>query len=175
MRVSSNSRASGSSSSTSIVRRFGLAVALALLAFLFVGPSTAQAGNLHFVGDVAFEVVGNQVIVTGKVAGLGNGDITYEIEVDAELTIFLVNPGAKGNKPPGQNKEPLNAFDEGVLDGSEDNGQFTFSITIDLTDAIQDAIDATVLKNNWTAEQGPLAVTNISLSVSQGGDTITAP
>ena len=52
-------------------------------------------------------MVGNQVIVTGKVAGLGNGDITYEIDVDAELTIFLVNPGAKGNKPPGQNKERI--------------------------------------------------------------------
>jgi hypothetical protein len=152
------------------------AVALAALAaFLFVGPSTAQAGNLHFVGDVTFQVVGNEVIVSGKVAGLGNGDITYQIEIDAELTIFLVNPGAKGNKPPGQNKEPLHAFDEGVLDGSEDNGQFTFTITVDLTDAIEEALASVDLKNNWTAEQGPLTVTDMSLSISQGDDTITAP
>jgi hypothetical protein len=31
------------------------------------------------------------------------------------------------------------------------------------------------LKNNWTAEQGPLTVTDMSLSITQGGDTITAP
>ena len=163
------------SAQSRIVRPFGFAVVAAVAMFLFGNAPAAQAGNLHFIGPVTTQVVGNEIVVSGKVAGLGNGDITYEVEVDAELTIFLVNPGAKGNKPPGQNKEPLKAADAGVLDGSEKNGQFTFTIRIDMGDAIQAAVDATAVKQNWYAEAGPLVIKDVSLSITQGGDTITAP
>src|SRR4029078_11212783 len=123
-----------------LCRRGALVVAAATARFFSGGAWVSEAGNLHFVGGVTTQVVGNEIVISGKVAGLGNGDITYEVQVDAELTIYLVNPGAKGNKPPGQNKEPLKAADAGVLDGSEKNGQFTFTIRIDMTDAIADAV-----------------------------------
>ena len=160
---------------SSFFRPVTLVVAAAAALFFFGGTSVSQAGNLHFVGGVTTQVIGNEIVISGKVAGLGNGDITYEVQVDAELTIYLVNPGAKGNKPPGQNKEPLKAADAGVLDGSEKNGQFTFTIRIDMTDAIADAVAATAVKQNWFAEAGALVIKDVNLSISQDGTTITAP
>jgi len=150
-------------------------VAAAFCVAAFGAAAPASAGSLHFVGPVTTQVVGNEVVITGKIAGLGNGDITYEVEVDAELTIYLVNPGAKGNKPPGQNKEPLNFVGAGVLDGSEKNGQFTFTIRIDLTDAVNEAVAATEVKQNWFAEAGALVVNDVGLTITQGSETITAP
>jgi len=158
---------------TSFVRPFAIALAAAALV-LFGGASTASAANIHFIGKVKAAVVGNEVVVSGKVSGIGNEEITYAIEIDAQLTVYLVNPGAKGNKPPGQNKEPLKAFGEGVLDVSEDNGQFTFTIRVDLTEAIAEALAGTQVKNNWTVEQGPLTVTGVKLTITQGNDTIQA-
>jgi hypothetical protein len=158
--------------STSFVRPFAIALAAALA--LSCGASTASAANIHFIGKVKAAVVGNEVVVSGKVSGIGNEEITYAIEIDAQLTVYLVNPGAKGNKPPGQNKEPLKAFGEGVHGVSEDNGQFTFTIRVDLTEAIAEALAGTQVKNNWTVEQGPLMVTGVKLTITQGNDTIQA-
>src|SRR5688500_17179070 len=143
-------------------------VAAAFCVAAFGAAAPASAGSLHFIGPVTAQVVGDEVVITGKIAGLGNGDIVYEVEVDAELTIFLVNPGAKGNKPPGQNKEPLHAADTGLLDGSEKNGQFTFTIRVDLSQAVADAVAATQVKQNWFAEAGPLVVKDINLTITQG-------
>jgi hypothetical protein len=163
------------SHSSSFVRPFVIAFAAAALA-LFAGgtSSTASASNIHFIGPVKAAVDGNEVVVSGKVSGIGNEEITYTIEIDGELTVFLINPGAKGNKPPGQNKEPLKAFGEGVLDVVQDNGQFTFTIRVDLSDAIAEALAGTVVKTNWTVEQGPLTVTGVQLTITQGDDTIEA-
>ena len=76
-------------------RPFNVVVA-ATVAAAFVAAfgvtAPASAGSLHFVGPVTTQVAGNEVVITGKIAGLGNGDITYEVEVDAELTIYLVDP-----------------------------------------------------------------------------------
>jgi hypothetical protein len=154
---------------------FAATLVAAVAMFLFGNTSTASAGNMHFIGPVSAQVVGDEVVITGKIAGLGNGDITYQVDVDCELTIFLVNPGAKGNKPPGQNKEPLHAADAGLLDGSEKNGQFTFVIRVDLSKLVDEAVAATEVKQNWFAEAGPLAVNDISLTITQGNDVLTAP
>jgi hypothetical protein len=65
-------------------------------------PVVAWAGRAHFVGDPLIVIQGDQIVVSAKVAGLG--DVP---QIDAEFTALAecVNPG--GNKPSASNKESL--------------------------------------------------------------------
>ena len=149
-----------------------LALCLSLLAALTLSANPAFAASLHFVGSPKAAVVDDAVVVTGKVAGLGNEDITVTIEVDGEVTVFCISPG--GNKAPGQNKEPFTAVDSRTFVPSAKNGQFTFRIEVDLAEAIQDAVDAHECPNgNWTKEAGPIDLESATVTVEQGGQTIT--
>jgi hypothetical protein len=149
-----------------------LAVCLSLLAALTLSTTPAFAASLHFVGSPKAAVVDDAVVVTGKVAGLGNEDITVTIEVDGEVTVFCISPG--GNKAPGQNKEPFTAVDSRTFVPSAKNGQFTFTIAVDLSEAIEEAVAQHDCPNrNWTKEIGDIELDSATVTVEQGGQTIS--
>lgn len=57
---------------------------------------------------------------------------------------------------------------------SAKNGQFTFSIDVDLAEAIQAAVDAHECPNeNWEKEAGDVTLDSATVTVQQGGRTIT--
>lgn len=145
---------------------------VSLLALLVLSAADAMAANLHFVGRPTAAADGETVVVTGKVAGLGNEDITVTVEVDGEVVVFSINPG--GNEPPGQNKEPFSAVESQTFVPSDDNGHFTFTIVVDLSEAIQAAVDAHEVPNpNWEKEAGPVTLDSATVTVTQGDQTIS--
>src|SRR5947209_8545613 len=82
------------------MRRFGsLGVLLAvLLGVATLAAGHAVAANPHFVSGPTFSTSNGALTVSGKIAGLGNKDVT--IVVSAQATVTCTNNG--GNVPPGQ-------------------------------------------------------------------------
>ena len=149
-----------------------LTLCLSVLAVVALTAPEAKAANLHFVGRPTATVDADTVVVSGKVAGLGNEDITVTIEVDGEVVVFCINPG--GNEPPGQNKEPFTAVESQTFVPSAKNGQFTFQIVVDLAEAIQAAVDAHECPNpNWEKEAGDVTLDSATVTVTQGNQTVT--
>ena len=150
----------------------GLTLCLSLLAVVALTAADARAANLHFVGRPTATADGDTVVVSGKVAGLGNEDITVTVEVDGEVVVFCINPGR--NDPPGQNKEPFTAVESQTFVPSEDNGQFTFTIVVDLAAAIQAAVDAHECPNpNWEKEAGDVTLDSATVTVEQGDRSVS--
>ena len=84
----------------------------------------AFAGNAHFVGTPKVTRVGDSVIVTGKVAGLGNiPDIFVEVQAQAAC----LNRGQ--NFPQADNKESFSAVGQFPVQ----NGRANFSQTLTAT------------------------------------------
>lgn len=149
-------------------------VACALMLTGAIAWARPAAGNMHFIGSpsASFNSNTNVITVSGKVAGLGNGDITVTTEIDGEIIVLLINPGSSA--PPGQNKQPLNETDEQVFTPSAKNGSFSFRINVSLDDAIQAAVDAVRLPNrNWVKEVGSVDINSVTLTITQGSQTLT--
>ena len=145
---------------------------LCALAVLALSAADAMAQNLHFVGRPTASVEGDTVVVRGKVAGLGNEDITVTVEVDGEVVVLCINPG--GNEPPGQNKEPFTAVESQTVTPSAKNGQFTFQIVVDLAEAIQAAVDAHECPNpNWEKQAGDVTLDSATVTVEQGDQSVS--
>ena len=147
-------------------------IGVSVLAFLTLTATTALAASFHFVGSPKAAVVGDDVVVSGKVAGLGNGDITVTVEVDGSVTILCVSPG--GNVAPGQNKEPFTAVDSRTFVPSAKNGQFTFTIDVNVADAIAEAVARHECPNgNWTKEVDDVSFDSVTVTVEQNGQVIS--
>ena len=99
-------------------------VATAVLATLLLGSTAALAGSAHFVGTPKVTESGDSLIVSGKVAGLGN-ETQITVEVSAEAA--CLNPGQKF--PQAANKQTFSA--EG--DFPVQNGKANFSLTLTAT------------------------------------------
>jgi len=99
-------------------RRRLLVVALAIL---IASVGAVFAANPHFVGSPMFSASGGALTATGKIAGLGNRDVT--IVLDATGVTTCRNRG--GNVPPGQTETVSGQ----VSDLRPENGQVTFSVT----------------------------------------------
>lgn len=103
------------------MRRVLVAAITAVVAtFLFIPQ--AVAGSPHFVGKVSIERSGDNLVVSGKEAGLGN-ETQVHIVVSADAQ--CINPG--GNHPQAGNKETFSA--EG--DFPVQNGKALFSLTLE--------------------------------------------
>ena len=102
------------------MRRVFIAAITALVAtFLFVPQ--AFAGSPHFVGQISIERSGDDLVVSGKEAGLGN-ETQVHIVVTADAQ--CINPG--GNHPQAGNKETFSAEGEFPVQ----NGKALFSLTL---------------------------------------------
>ena len=101
-----------------------IVVATAVLATLLLGSTAALAGSPHFVGTPTVTQSGDSLLVSGKVAGLGN---ETQIHVVASAQAACVNRG--GNFPSAANKKTFSA--EG--DFPVQNGKANFSLTLTAT------------------------------------------
>ena len=99
-------------------RTFTIMITAVIALFLF--QPMASAGSPHFV-DVSVERSGDDLIVSGKEAGLGN-ETQVHIEVTADAA--CINPGSK--HPKAANKESFSA--EG--DFPVQNGKAEFDLTL---------------------------------------------
>ena len=93
--------------------------AAGLVALALVG--TAAAARPHFVSGPTFTANGGQLTVSGKLAGLGNKDVTIVVEATAVTT--CTNRG--GNVPPGQTETVRGS----VTNLRPENGNVVFSVT----------------------------------------------
>ena len=136
------------------MHRFTLAAILTLVVTA-VAATAAWAGSPHFVdGTVTATRSGDNLIVSGKEAGLGD---EAQIHVVVTASAACINPG--GHHPQAANKESFSA--EG--DFPVQNGKALFSL--DLTATFQP--DCTP----------PMTVvwSNISITVTAPGVNLTAP
>lgn len=103
------------------MRKFArLLAVIVTFAVALVGPA-AHAGSAHFVGDADIARVGDTLVVSGKVAGLGN---EAQIHISVTALAECINPGSK--KPRAANKESVSA--EG--DFPVQNGKANYSLTL---------------------------------------------
>lgn len=113
----------------SINKGFAIPVVVAS-ALLLMAPMLASAASPHFVGDPSCDVVGGDLVCSGKVAGLGNvEEVTAFIQADVTCT----NRG--GNEPLGQQGGEEQTFDVR-------NGQITFT-DLTLENPCRDGMSAT--------------------------------
>lgn len=132
-----------------------------IASFLVVGltATAALAGNPHFVGTPKVTRSGNSLIVSGKVAGLGN-ETQIHVEVSAQAA--CLNRGE--NFPQAANKETFSA--EG--DFPVQNGKANFSLT--LTASFQPRCSPP-MRVVW----GPVTITVSDTSFAPFSTTISGP
>jgi hypothetical protein len=99
-----------------------MGIFLTLLIVLTFAVPTVLAGSPHFVGKTSIERSGDDLVVSGKEAGLGN-ETSVHILITAEAQ--CINPG--NNHPQAGNKETFAA--EG--DFPIQNGKALFSLTLE--------------------------------------------
>jgi hypothetical protein len=97
--------------------RFAIAFALAVLLW----PAAALAASPHFITGPTASVTTSAVTISGKIAGLGNSDVTAV--TNATVSVQCRNHG--GNVAPGQNK----SFTQTTTGLHPENGNLVFSIT----------------------------------------------
>jgi hypothetical protein len=124
---------------------------LASLGFVLLA-SVALAGNAHFLAGTDFSIQGSSLTATGRIAGLGNQDVTLVLSADA--VSYCTNQG--GNNPPGQ-AERVSAT---LSNLHPENGSLTFTITASAT-------------KKCPGRQAPtVTFSNATISVYQNGSLV---
>jgi len=96
-------------------------IILTLVMLLVLTTTTVFAGNPHFVGNISIKRQGNSLLVSGKLAGLGNEEqVHIQVSADAQC----VNRG--GKNPKAENKQSFST--EGVF--PVQNGKANFQLTL---------------------------------------------
>jgi hypothetical protein len=136
-----------------------------------LGVSVAPAANVHFVGDPTLTLNSNNTVtVGGKLAGLGNKDITITVEAVGTANVTLLNPA--GHAAPGQNKFPIRSVGAVSIPKSEiKNGSVEFSVT---TAPLRE-ISGTELgapNDQWTVRINSVDFSRVTVTVVQGGKTV---
>jgi hypothetical protein len=103
------------------MKRILLMTSVALLAVMLMATAALAVSNAHFAGKLTAERVNDTLVVSGKVAGLGNvSQIDVTVSADAEY----INPGSK--KPKAANKE---SFSDSFVVPVQ-NGKANFSLVL---------------------------------------------
>jgi hypothetical protein len=150
---------------------------MAIAALSVVGlfaPTAALAANVHFVSGPTFTDNGTTLTTTGKLAGLGNGDLVITVAVKGIAEkITCTNPG--GNQAPGQNKPGVTASGDQTIDDSQiKNGSVTIRVTT-TAPAQLTAKQAGCPNNNWTARIDDVKFSSATITVVQEGVTVLGP
>ena len=135
--------------------------------------AAATAASPHFKngGSPVCTISGGQATCSGALAGLGNQDVTIQLNVQGVATFNCVSPG--GNAAPGQNKVPFQGTTTQVIPSNQiKNGNLNFSTTSPSSQPTATAEQAGCPNPNWTTTLASATVTSITLTISQGGQTL---
>jgi hypothetical protein len=128
---------------------------------------TVAAANVHLVGTPTFVDNGTTLTATGKLAGLGNKDISVTITAFGTATTVCRNPA--GKVVPGINKKLTTTGTQTILASSFDkNGNVVFNVTSAVPKPLS-AKEAGCPNNNWTATITDIDFSSATLTVRQGG------
>jgi hypothetical protein len=149
--------------------RFSLAAAVSVVAVgALVAPATAA--NVHFVGTPTFTDNGTTLSASGKLAGLGNKDITVTITAQGVASTECRNPS--GKVVPGINKKLTTVGTVTILASEFDkNGNVVFDVTTAEPAALT-AKEAGCPNNNWTARVTDIDFSSATVTVVQGNRTV---
>ena len=155
------------------MRRFVMALAALSVVGLFA-PTAALAANVHFVNGPTFTDNGTTLTTTGKLAGLGNGDLQITVTTVGTATkITCTNPG--GNQAPGQNKPRVNTIGSQTINDTEiKNGSVNISVTTGAPAQLT-AKQAGCPNNNWTARIDDVTFTSATITVVQDDEVVFGP
>jgi hypothetical protein len=137
------------------MRTFNSTVAALALALLVAAP--ALAASVHFVEGPFVTLTSTSVITTGKLAGLGNKDVTLVQSIDVAVT--CANPGHNEDVP-GQRQ----SFASTATGLHPENGNLVFSITTAIGD-----LSGSCPNSQWTPSGTLVGGT---LDVYQGGKLV---
>lgn len=131
---------------------------LFIVIFLSI-PLAAQ--SVHFVKGPTFVDAGVQLVTSGKLAGLGEGDVTVTVNASGIASVECTNPG--GNVAPGQ--DTAVATTGSITLPSAKNGNLVFSVATQAP-----SIPSSACPNDkWSAEAVDVAFGGGTITVSQGG------
>lgn len=140
------------------MKQFAVLVALICS---FVLSMSAYGASPHFVRGPLFADVGSAFNATGKIAGLGNGDVTATLTATGVAETQCRNNG--GNVAPGQDTTVTATGSEVIF--VPKNGNINFDVT---TDPV--TVGNEVCPNDlWTAEVVDVTFTSATLTFEQGG------
>src|SRR5438132_6154400 len=155
---------------------------LALTVLLAVGMTStaALAASAHFkhggepVCTISGSSTSKSTTCTATLSGLGNGDLNITTTVSGFAVYQCQNGG--GNIAPGQNRVlvgPVTAPTT-IPSGSIKNGTVTFTTNPAVLTAPStvSGSQAGCPNANWTGVNPTLTVTNITLTIAQGGATL---
>ncbi len=129
-----------------------------------VAGALVLAASVHFVSGPTLVDNGVTVTATGKLAGLGQGDVTIVVNATGTATVQCTNPA--GTVAPGQTKV-INASGSQTL-ASPKNGTVTFSVS-----TLAPSIPSSACPNDqWTAEAVDVKFTSATVTVLQGGQVV---
>ncbi len=158
----------------------GTRIAAASLLLVALTASTALAASPHFkrggtpVCTISGTSTSQTVVCTGTLAGLGNEDLLIETSVTGFAVYQCQNNG--GNIAPGQNQVLVGPSITPTLIDSDaiKNGTLKFTTnpnTLSAPGTVSGA-DAGCPNPNWTGVNPTLTVTDITMTISQGGVVI---
>jgi hypothetical protein len=138
---------------------FLIASIFSLALFASVG-----AASPHFVEGPTFTDVGSAFNASGKIAGLGNEDVTVTLTAVGVADTQCRNKG--GNVAPGQDTTVTAVGEQIILDPK--NGNVVFNVTTDPVTVSNDVCP----NGHWTAEVVDVTFTSATLTVEQGGEVV---
>jgi hypothetical protein len=146
-------------------------IAVFSLTLAFAG--SALAANPHIVGSLTTTSGpgSNQVTVTGKIAGLGNGYAGTALTATADVTFDVSCANPKGKLAPGQQGRTGSLNGTGAIDSVDRNGTYTFHVTFTINLTPAKAFGCP--NNQWTASATNISLTLTSITLADG--TVVAP
>jgi hypothetical protein len=143
------------------MRKIGIIAVLSLMA-LALAAVPAIAANPHFVGDVTGTDQGTRLLVTAKIAGLGEGTYFAEVQATGFADVTCRNPA--GNVAPGQRTRVSPEGISGPLQASR-TGNLRISVRTD-TPTVTGA--QACPNRKWTATVTDVDFTSATLLIHRG-------
>jgi hypothetical protein len=157
------------------MKRIAIAVAALLAVGLTASPALAASPHFKRGGEPVCTISGSAtsktVVCTGTLAGLGNEDLLIETTLSGFAVYQCQNAG--GNTAPGQNRVltgPSTTPTEIDSDAIK-NGNVRFTTNPNTLSAAQTVSGAAAgcPNPNWTGVNPTLTLTDLTLTISQGG------